>query len=338
MFNVRTSLANTNSLFMKRSKLQRSLLTLVAVTLLTCASDAMATNCSFNGASSYQTLNFGARLANGGLTVPADAPDGTVVYQETAQQSSAHRWTCNTSSQYGVAVNPALSTPPSNVTIFPIGKTGLSFRIWMNALNRYEPSLFTISSTSYTIVAGTVRLEIVKTGPLKSQVRVDAGNLGSLQSGELIMNRFNLVNALVLNTASCQTPSVQVAMGDDYQLYEFRQAGEKPRTVRFNIGLNQCQTGIKKVTYSLKANTTVVDATKGIVALNDSSTAKGIGLQLMNDAGQPIALGTNYPFGAFTTTGTDFKIPLSASYYRLPTSELKAGSANTEVTFIVNYL
>jgi type 1 fimbria pilin len=82
----------------------------------------------------------------------------------------------------------------------------------------------------------------------------------------------------------------------------------------------------------------VIDAAKGIVALNDSSTAKGIGLQLMNDTGQPIALGTTYPFGAFTTTGTNFKIPLSASYYRLATDRLKASSANTEVTFIVNYL
>ena len=91
---------------------------------------------------------------------------------------------------------------------------------------------------------------------------------------------------------SCQTPSVSVAMGDDYQLHEFRDANSTPRTVRFNIALNQCQAGIQKVTYSLKAN----------------------------------------------TTGTDVKIPLSASYYRLTTAELKAGSANTEVTFSVNYL
>lgn len=118
----------------------------------------------------------------------------------------------------------------------------------------------------------------------------------------------------------------------------FARLAPPPRKVRFNIGLNQCRTGIKKVTYSLKANTPVIDAAKGIITLNDSSTAKGIGLQLLNDAGQPIALDTTYPFDAFTATGTDFKIPLSASYYRLTTEELKAGSANTEVTFIVNYL
>jgi type 1 fimbria pilin len=298
----------------------------------------MAANCSFVKSPSTQTLSFGANLSNGGLSIPADAPDGTVVYQDTVQQSIDHNWYCYQSSQYGVSVNPVYGTPASYVTTFPLGKTGLSFRIWMDMLGRYEPSLFTIVSSNYSIKSGSIRLEIVKSGPLAAQITIPAGNLANLLGGELTLNRFNLANALVLNAASCQTPSVPVAMGDDYQLNEFSEAGATPRTVHFNIGLNQCQAGIKKVTYSLKANTPVIDAAKGIVALNDSSTAKGIGLQLMNDTGQPIALGTTYPFDAFTTTGTNFKIPLSASYYRLATDELKAGSANTEVTFIVNYL
>jgi type 1 fimbria pilin len=323
---------------MKRITLQRPLLTLVAATLLACAADAMAANCSFNSSPSTQTLSYGASLANGGLSIPADTPDGTVVYQETAQQSSSHSWSCTANSLYGVAVNPAFGTPTSTVTTFPLGKTGLSFRIWMGMLDRYEPSLFSVAPKGYGVMPGSIRLEIIKSGPLAAQITIPAGNLASLKAGELILNNFNLTNALVLNAASCQTPAVPVAMGDDYQLQDFSDAGAKPRTVRFNIALNQCQTGIKKVTYSLKATTPVIDATKGVVALNSTSTASGIGLQLMNDAGQPIAFDTIYPFNAFTTTGTDFKIPLSAAYYRLPTGDLKAGSANTEVTFIVNYL
>ncbi|PTT92164.1 oxidoreductase, partial [Pseudomonas sp. HMWF005] len=53
---------------------------------------------------------------------------------------------------------------------------------------------------------------------------------------------------------------------------------------------------------------------------------------------QPIAFDTTYPFNGFTTTGLNFKIPFSAAYYRLSTENVEAGSANTEVTFIVNYL
>ncbi|WLH77397.1 fimbrial protein [Pseudomonas sp. FP2335] len=299
------------------------------------AQAAFAANCTVT-TNTNETLNFGASLANGSLTVPADTPDGTVIYQDTVQ-SVRNEWKCTGASQYGLVMNPALGSVTSGST-YPIGKTGLSFRIWIDALSRYEKRPFTLKPDNYGISPGSVRLEIVKSGPLSPQVKVAAGNLGNLQADDLIISKYNLTNPLVLNAASCQTPSVPVAMGDDYQLWEFRDAGATPRTIRFNIGLNQCQTGINKVTYSLKATTSVIDAAKGVVALNGGSTAKGIGLQLMDDAGQPIAFDTTYTFSGFTTTGANFKIPLSASYYRLPTGNVEAGSANTEVTFIVNYL
>lgn len=299
------------------------------------AQAAFAANCTAT-TNTNETLNFGASLANGSLTVPADTPDGTVIYQDTVQ-SVRNEWKCTGASQYGLVMNPALGSVTSGST-YPIGKTGLSFRIWIDALSRYEKRPFTLKPDNYGISPGSVRLEIVKSGPLSPQVKVAAGNLGNLQADDLIISKYNLTNPLVLNAASCQTPSVPVAMGDDYQLWEFRDAGATPRTIRFNIGLNQCQTGINKVTYSLKATTSVIDAAKGVVALNGGSTAKGIGLQLMDDAGQPIAFDTTYTFSGFTTTGANFKIPLSASYYRLPTGNVEAGSANTEVTFIVNYL
>ncbi|WP_232910150.1 fimbrial protein [Pseudomonas paralactis] len=304
---------------------------------LACSTLAQAGSCIAVD-SKTENLNFGARLANEGLNIPADTPDGTVVYQESLQ-GTGHIWSCSKISMFGILVNPALGTATGPETLFPLGKSGLSFRVWMQALDRYQSAPQAIApNTSYGFGTNEVRLEVVKTGPLAEKVRIEAGYLGSLQDDDLILKKFNLSNPLALNTASCQTPAVPVAMGDDYQLQDFDKAGATPRTVRFNIGLNQCQTGIKKVTYSLKATTPVIDATKGIVALNSSSTAAGIGLQLMNDTGQPIALDTTYPFNAFTTTGSTFNIPLSAAYYRLPTGDLKAGSANTEVTFIVNYL
>ncbi|MET3051089.1 hypothetical protein ABXV19_04610 [Pseudomonas alkylphenolica] len=141
-------------------------------------------------------------------------------------------------------------------------------------MNRYEFAAGMIpAGTGYHVGAGGYRLEIVKTGELTSQVKVDAGYLGSLKSDDLILKKLNLTNPIVLNAASCQTPSVPVAMGDDYELHEFRDAGAKSRTVRFDIALNQCQTGINKVTYSLKATTPVIDRAKGIVALNSGSSA-----------------------------------------------------------------
>ena len=110
----------------------------------------------------------------------------------------------------------------------------------------------------------------------------------------------SLMNPIIVNVASCQTPSASVQMGTDYRLDEFSKAGDTPRIIKFDIGLNQCQSGIKKVTYSLKAISQIIDPQKSIVALNANSTAKGIGLKLMNKAGQPIALDTTYPFNGST--------------------------------------
>ena len=127
-------------------------------------------------------------------------------------------------------------------------------------------------------------------------------------------------------------------MGDDYRLEEFNKSGDTPRAIKFNIALNQCQGNIKKITYQLKATTQEIDKHRGIVALNASSTARGIGLQLRNSSGQPIALNTEYHFKGFNSTSKNFNISLSATYYRLATGKLQAGTANTEVTFIMNYL
>ncbi len=38
------------------------------------------------------------------------------------------------------------------------------------------------------------------------------------------------------------------------------------------------------------------------------------------------------------TTGKNFNIPLAAAYYRLAEEVITAGSANTDVTFIISYL
>ncbi|CAM4106081.1 fimbrial protein [Pseudomonas wadenswilerensis] len=74
------------------------------------------------------------------------------------------------------------------------------------------------------------------------------------------------------------------------------------------------------------------------MVFNTGSTAKGIGLQLMNGAGKPRKLDTVYRLLDFNPSETNFNIPLSAAYYRLTNEKLQAGTANTEVTFTMNYL
>ncbi|MDD1015453.1 fimbrial protein [Pseudomonas rubra] len=322
-----------------RQRRLRAALTIACALTLAGTTQAKAANCKFTYTDMHNvtaTLNFGTHLNADSFTIPRDAPIGTLVYQQSLN-SAEHIFTCSAASRYGFTMNPALGVPVSNT--YPLGKTGLSFRVGTPHPNiTHMPPPFAIGSGTYTTNGGNYTLEIFKSAELASTNEVPAGFLGNLQATDLVFVQFYLANPIKLNTASCQTPSVPVEMGNDYSLHEFAKAGDAPRPIKFNIALNQCQRGIKKVTYQLKATTAVIDSSKGIVALNASSTAKGIGLQLMNEAGQPIALDTPYTFSGFDPGGSDFKIPLSAAYYRLAEGRLEAGSANTAVTFIMNYL
>jgi type 1 fimbria pilin len=315
--------------------LWKSLLTSAATLLLACSAGAAsaASRCDWTGGNPL-TVNFGKNLAQG-ITTPQDVPNGTVIYKETSALFPKFDFRCS-DGMVGFNVNPALGSVTSG-SVFPLGVPGLSFRILFDTYYTSTPKV-EYGNITWFYPASTYTLEIVKSGDLLSQSPVPATSLGIFKANEVQVINFNLINPLTVNSASCQTPSVFVAMGDDYQLFEFDNSGDAPRPIKFDLSLNNCQRGIQKVTYQLQANTPVIDAQKGIVALSGASTAKGIGLQLKNDAGQPIVLNTPYVFSGFNTTGTDFKIPLTAAYIRLADSALQAGSANSDVTFIVNYL
>ncbi|EJN21109.1 P pilus assembly protein, pilin FimA [Pseudomonas sp. GM80] len=234
-------------------------------------------------------------------------------------------------------MNPKFGSVTGAVHEFPINKTGLSFRIWIDSLARYESNQFILPGKKFVISATRLQLEIFKSSELAPNITVSGGLLATLKSDNLDLMRFN-IPPIYFKARTCQAPSLAVAMGDDYQLHQFNDTGSVNRMVRFNIELNNCEAGIQKITYSLRANTPIVDEAKGVVELSGSSTAKGIGLQLLSGAGQPISLNTDYILQDFTPSGTNFKIPLQASYYRLPVSKIKAGSANAEISFVVNYL
>ena len=311
------------------------------VTLL-CLQSAVAT-AACTADRQTQTRSFGINLTEKALSIAADAPIGTTIYNDTINTYPT-KVTCGTNGiNMGFHINSDLVRWGSNNYSFALGNTGLSFQIiGRRSSNGAEfpeerPHYVSVYHKDYTMDS-TLHIKIYKSAELSTQNLVPAGLLGSIKWDNFEYLKLYLANPIILNTASCQAPAVSVQMGDNYRLEEFSKIGDAPRIINFNIGLNQCQSGINKVTYSLKATTKVLDAQNGIVALNAGSTAKGIGLKLMNETGQPIVLGTTYPFNGFNTTSTSFNIPLSAAYYRLADSKLEAGTANTEVTFIVNYL
>lgn len=281
------------------------------------------------------------------LSIPRDAAYSTVIYESPPQTfRGAASYKCTTTFPTGVKNNVGADTTSIN---FPIGTTGLSWQWIYEGGPRAGFGAINDSPGGYGYNDTTHALRIIKTGPISSGATIPSGTLGYFQVESAVLRPL----ALIINKSpsivlqSCETPNIAVAMGE-YNLSSFSSNGSTTSPKSFEIKLNNCPTGITKVTYSLSATSgsPAISNELGIVSLNKTSTAKGISLQILDSNNSPMQLDKAYVFNEYSTDGGNFSIPLNAKYIRtLPNGDagqydkgMSAGSANSEVTFIMNYL
>lgn len=279
------------------------------------------------------------RSLTGGLSVPADTPNGTIIFEETGPFIPEYRISCDTSFTAGFVVNPSLGSVNSGASVYPLGN-GLAFRIGVmeNGAVPFQVAPRRLAAGTWYWGKGQTLFQILKVGTLSATTRVAAGSLGySLADSSFIPFKLNLSNEIHINAASCQSPSTLVAMGNDYHLMDFRTNFSCAKQIHFHLSLNNCQSGINKISYSIQPNSKIIDKGAGVLSLSPDSTARGIGIKLLNDKDQPVIMEQQYDFSEFNKTDKSFNIPLSACYTRLPLTELKAGTANADVTFQINY-
>lgn len=304
--------------------------------LLVCSVDAKAVIAQLlpGHKLNFRTVDIPATIA-----VARDTPNGTVIFESPSLALSPinSSYQCFSDCYLGVKNNVGDTTPKA--VIFPIANTGISWRYRNsntgNFLRGY-PDVFD-KAGKYGLNNDVLSIQLVKTGDIQDGAKIPAGVLGYRQVEEIYILGIQ-TNGSAITPISCETPDVRVEMGTDYKLSDFEHPAGVAKKVYFNLRLIGCPSSVKNVNYTLKANTQPVDASRGIVSLNASSTAKGIALQLFDTNGNPIPLETPQKFADYNSSGGDFQIPLSASYYRLPSESLEAGTANTEVTFIMTYL
>lgn len=272
------------------------------------------------------------------LTVPRDVPDGTVVYREVKVLPEITFDCFGGVNMFGLQVAPARGAPPPTGTHdFPTGTPGLSFRMRMRN-GAYMPPPYQHPTGQYKML-GNVTLEIVKSAAFEPSGLIKAGDVGTVILSTYKLVTLKLSRQVNFIAGSCETPDIIVAMGDDYVSSDFDGPGTRSRPVPFSLKLNNCPPGLNKVNYKFVALTKAINAEKGLVALNDGSGAVGIGLQLRDGNDVPLALNTPQTFTGYDRNGGGFQIPLTANYYRLTNEpRYKAGTANTEMIFIMSYL
>lgn len=115
--------------------------------------------------------------------------------------------------------------------------------------------------------------------------------------------------------------------------------GETSKLVPFNIQLN-CES-LLSGTFDVKMQFDEIGAVSGlsdlgVVALNSTSTASGVGVQILNENEQPVPLAVPFTVASYPLSAALVTVPLYARYYQTATT-VSPGSANAVATYTISY-
>ena len=114
--------------------------------------------------------------------------------------------------------------------------------------------------------------------------------------------------------------------------------GQTSPSTAFNLQLN-CEallSGTFDVMMQLDGDAAVGLSDVGVVSLNSTSTASGVGVQILNESQQPVALAAPYRVAAYPLSSALITVPLYARYYQTAAT-ITPGSANAVATYTISY-
>lgn len=151
-----------------------------------------------------------------------------------------------------------------------------------------------------------------------------------------ILKRF-VQTPTTINVAACATPDVTVNMGKPMRS-QFTGVGYTTPAVAFDVSINACPAGrLTKIQYQFIPVNAVIDANNGLLALDSTSSATGIALQLKDGSDAPLKFNTLYTLTGYNSAaGGSYKVPLKAAY-RQTAPTVTSGSANAALTFTMTY-
>ena len=339
---------------------------LVLLMLLAGPKEAFATASCSGGGHTY-TINLPASVS-----VPRDAAAGTPLTAWISSVQVNNVYTCvvtnNTATTMGFrpmgSVLPSgatYSTDGVTYTVFESGAPGvgivIAVRSYANGCGlQYWQDLGAINSAGWVGVAcnaggvitngGQIRVMLVTTGTVSPGMTMSGTvvegasidrNSGSYRQSSGTASTYYAITSTMVSMLACTTPDVLVPMGT-HPASEMGSPGSTTAAVSFAISLNSCPAGMGAIQYRIDPVTSVVSSAQSVVALDSSSTASGVAVQLLNAAGTaPFPLSTNQTLTGYSPgSGGSYTIPLKARYYRTG-SVVSPGAANTSMQFTMLY-
>ena len=241
--------------------------------------------------------------------------------------------------------------------VVPTGTPGIGLR-WVNwtdhnggkvitdselndsTVGRGIPALDADASSGGTITAIHGTYSLIKTGPIQEHSQIIAINdialkhqsiYGTLQPPEdlfrIIFTPINLVRAsCIINESDIYVDMKTVNVN------RFSGVNSTSEHVGFAINL-KCVEGTR-VNLTL-GNSNALFEFSGTIKLSSDSSAKGVGIQIVDENNVPVELGMMH--FVTTATSTNISIPLAARYIQTE-ANIEPGSANGVLLFTINYI
>lgn len=185
-----------------------------------------------------------------------------------------------------------------------------------------------------------LRVELIKIDEAGTGGRVAAADLPTLvyrQGGTGIAARLSFSGGIDVRAATCNTPSLRIRL-EPVATAALAHAGAVAGAKGFELRLNDCPAGLARIGYRLDPLGGVADASAAVLSLDAGASARGLGVQIRDGDGRPLALGEAHWLQAEAIgAGGTFGIPLQAAYYRIGGESLQAGTVTASLTFTISY-
>ena len=313
---------------MSRRRLIRLLCVLCAAVLLPMTGHAA---CTLTGNTPVVSFSFAQSI----ISINPNAAVGSVLAstpQVTPNPSNGQlSCTGRTNTTYGV-VNSAGTQPALSDVIFPIGNTGVGYRITHPTAYLGPYGSASIAPGTYTLSV-TSGLELVKTGPIRTGT-VISGTLGNwVYDNGVTAEVFQIQSPvrLIYPTCTVNTSTINVVL-PTVSNTAFNGVGTVAGATVVPISL-QCSSG-NQLYIQFDTAASVSGATGVIAPATGTGRAKNVGVQLVNQSFTPVAFGTPALVGA--TPDGPMNLTYYARYYQTATP-VAAGTVSATATFTLSY-
>jgi type 1 fimbria pilin len=291
------------------------------------------------------------------VTIPRDTPIGKVIAQASYAVvfDNQHPVGVSCDANTTVTFTNLQGAGANSNGVQPIGNTGLGYKIYTGAKYytagtfpltpvNFEPPQCTGNTGNglcYLFMGPTNTFQLMKIAPVVGNQSVPAGQYMSASVGGIPDSMLSLANSIqvISQTCSVTTPAVAVNLGT-VAARTFGAVGSGSTAVPFNIGVD-C-TGVSTMLAITFTDATNPGNTSTTLPLSSDSTAKGVGIQILNN-GTPVAFGPDSSIAGNTNQiqiGQVNNAPTTLSLagrYVKTASTIGPGSANGMATFTMSY-